>query len=103
MNLITRRFSREPAHHRNQNLPLPRPRAIDIRRSTLKRQILGALFVSAFGLAGQLHAAAISPDADTSAMFTVIGKTEAAGTDPRVDPDVAVQTSYFGFREMIRV
>lgn len=103
MELVTRRFSREPARNRNLTLPLPRPRAIDIRRSILKRLIMGAFCLSAFGLAGQLRAAVLSPDADTSALFTVIAKTEAAGSDPRIDPEFAVQSSYFGFREMIHV
>ncbi len=62
--------------------------------------MLGAMFVSALGFPGLVQAASISPDTDTSALFNVIAKREmTVGTDPRMDLGVAVQTSYFEFRE----
>jgi len=87
--------------HVPTNFPLPRPGDIDNRRSILKLMImLGAIFVSAFGLAGHIQAGSISPETDTSALFDVIAKREATmGTDPQLNAVTAIQTSYFGFRE----
>jgi len=82
------------------HFPLQRPGDIDNRRSILKLIMLGAIFVSAFGLAGHIQAGSISPETDTSALFDVIAKREAtAGTDPQSNAAVAIQTSYFEFRE----
>jgi len=50
-----------------------------------------------------LSAATISPDSDSSGMFAVIAEPEwTTGTDPRLDRQTAVQTSYFEYRESIR-
>ena len=63
--------------------------------------LLGAIFVSSFALANVARAATISPDTDASGLFEVVAQRDiTVGTDPRTDPGVAVQTSYFGFREM---
>lgn len=100
MKLTTRKFSRELAHSTLQ-LPLPtRPWGIDIRRSILKLILMGAILVAAFGFTGHAQAAVISPDTDTSGLFKIMAEREiTTGTDPRSDADVAVQTSYFAFRE----
>jgi len=69
----------------------------------LKQVLLGALFVSAFGITSQARCAVISPDADTTSLFRVMQERGlVAGADPRMDPQAAVQTSYFEFREANR-
>ena len=69
----------------------------------MKLIILGALSLFICTFANNAQAASISPETDTNALFDVITRSTATvGTDPRTDPDAAVQTSYFGFREANR-
>lgn len=100
MKLTTRKFSRELAHSTLQFPLVTRPRGIDNRRSILKLILMGAIFVATFGFTGRVQAAVISPDPDTAGLFNVLAEREiTTGTDPRSDAAVAVQTSYFAFRE----
>ena len=100
MKLTTRKFSRELAHSILQFPLLTRPRGIDNRRSILRLILMGAIFVATLGFNGQAHAAVISPDPDTSGLFQVMAVREiTTGTDPRSDAVVAVQSSYFEYRE----
>ncbi|MBN8730001.1 MAG: hypothetical protein J0L64_05620 [Acidobacteria bacterium] len=64
---------------------------------------LGVFLLSALVLTIPLSAATISPDTDSSGMFGVIAKhawMESAA--PRYDRQLAVETSYFAFRERAR-
>jgi len=62
--------------------------------------LLVVLFLSTLVCTSPLCAATISPDSDSSGMFAVMSEPQwMAVTDPRSDRRLAVQTSYFEFRE----
>lgn len=64
--------------------------------------ILLFFFLSALALTSPLSAASISPDSDSSGMFGVIAERAwIDGTDPRSDRRLAVEASYFDFRESL--
>lgn len=65
--------------------------------------VLGVFLLSALVLTSPLAAATISPDSDSSGMFGVMSERAwMEGTDARSDRQLAVQTSYFEFRESTR-
>ena len=65
--------------------------------------VLGVFLLSALALTSPLAAATISPDSDSSGMFAVMGERAwMEGADARSDRHLAVEASYFEFRERER-
>lgn len=65
--------------------------------------LLVVFLLSALVLTSPLSAATISPDSDSSGMFAVMSERDwTAGADARSDRHLAVESSYFEFRERAR-